>query len=137
MKEYHGICKFCKESFTTKTKNRKYCSKSCKMKQYRQDEKNNIVKSRICEICGKSYFPKLYRRTTCSKSCASQKNHDTSKEKESEYRSTKCPTCGKIYERKYKPPFSGIGIPRIRCYDCNEYVTKLNYETFESNMCCV
>lgn len=56
---YTNICKHCSNSFNSASKHSRYCSQSCKLKNYRMKSKdkisiktfNKIFKNHACEIC--------------------------------------------------------------------------------------
>lgn len=61
-------CPICKKHFTTKFKNRVYCSDSCKWKSKRNGFSKK-QKEKTCIICKKKFIAKYHSSTCCSRNC--------------------------------------------------------------------
>jgi len=70
------VCEICKDTYTPKTSNQKYCSFECKKKADRikaaenKERKEPIkIEPKNCEYCGLGFIPITPTQKYCSKSC--------------------------------------------------------------------
>lgn len=96
------ICQWCNQEFEAKTKNTKYCSRSCQCKASRDRIKKGINnRNKICVKCGKTFTIKDqgYNRRYCYE-CIPQipksgaENRKIIKKWALEYKGKKCCICG-------------------------------------------
>ncbi len=96
------ICQWCNQEFEAKTKNTKYCSRSCQSKASRDRIKKGINnKNKVCAKCGKTFTirDQGYSRRYCYE-CIPQtpksgaENRKIIKKWALEYKGEKCCICG-------------------------------------------
>lgn len=75
-----GVCKYCGDSFKTRSPHAKYCSARCKNDAYLQRRKmqKNFERQKVCTVCGKKYVAKKKDSIYCSNACK-QKAYRTKK----------------------------------------------------------
>jgi len=97
--EFQAVCLYCKKSFSfNNKKERKYCSKSCALKDRAKNNKKNIYEDRNCAICNKIFNIRKKKRTiTCSRKCGA-KHAGLNKKLEIEKRI--CKSCGEEFSVK-------------------------------------
>lgn len=119
---YENKCHFCGEMFKTHVRRTIYCSDKCKV--YRNNARLDLiieVEERTCKVCGSQFKPKRSLMNFCSSKCKNKHNAEKCSDVSIGARSfikTKCPVCGKIYERFFHSGWIGNGMPRKNCYNC-------------------
>ena len=68
MKPEIRTCKFCGKEFETRAYNAKYCSKSCKGKQYHGSTIHDVT----CPVCGTVFQTSNSKSKFCSQACYAQ-----------------------------------------------------------------
>lgn len=96
---YQKICKACKEPFTTKLSWQVYCTKKCKNKFKKKDNKDYKTEIRKCEYCNKEFEWSEKRKTQkyCSVDCRNKAERIRSKTREYKHN---CLNCNEIIQGK-------------------------------------
>lgn len=136
---YENKCHFCGQMFKTHIRRTLYCSDKCKV--YRNNTRLDLIielEERTCKVCGNKFKPKRSLMNYCSTKCKNKHNAEKCSDSSIGARAfvkTKCPICGKIYERFFPSGWIGNGMPRKNCYTCIEILNdKPSYENIYAHI---
>ena len=133
---YTRNCISCGKTFETKRCNKLYCTDECRIiHNYERTKSEHIRLHEDCTICGKRFIKKHDRSKVCDdpgcKLAVARNIYNSLSDTEKQARlsrktvycrgeniETKCPMCGVLYLRFFKPCWIGNGMPRVMCDKC-------------------
>ncbi|WP_420408306.1 hypothetical protein [Hoeflea sp.] len=90
-------CLYCKEAFTPRWVNDKYCCVECQQTNYNQRRRAEAAERRVptpCERCGEQFVPKKAGTRFCGHRCQLKSQQERAKERNQR----KCAACGTLYK---------------------------------------